>query len=56
MLPEDADREIEKLKQKRVELANKASVTTDFDIKDKLEREISTIQQQIKIIEKFKRK
>ncbi len=56
MIPEDVDREIERLKQKRVELANKASVTTDFEAKDELEKEISTIQQQIRILEKFKRK
>lgn len=56
MLPEDADREIERLKQKKVELSSKASTTTDFDEKDKLEIEISAIQQQIKILEKLKRK
>lgn len=56
MLPEDADREIERLKQKKVELASRASLATDFDEKDKLEIEISTIQQQIKILEKLKKK
>jgi len=56
MLPEDVDREIEKLKQKRVEIANKASATTDFETKDELDREISDIQRQIKMLEKFKRK
>lgn len=56
MIPEDADREIERLKQKKVELSSKANMATDFDKKDDLERAISTIQQQIKILEKFKRK
>jgi hypothetical protein len=56
MLTEDVNREIERLKQKKVELANKASVTTDFDAKDDLGREVADIQRQIKMLEKFKRK
>jgi hypothetical protein len=56
MLTQDVDREIERLKQKKVELSSKASVLTDFEKKDDIDREISDIQRQIKMMEKFRRK
>jgi len=56
MLPKDVDVEIEKLKAKRIEIANKINLTTDFDEKEELKRDIERIQNQINILEKFKRK
>ncbi len=56
MIAEDADKEIEKLKLKKVELTNKINMTTDFDEKDRFERELAKIGEQIRLLEKLKGK
>lgn len=56
MLPKEIDLEIEKLKEKKIEIANKINLTSDFEEKEELQREIERIQAQIDILEKFKRK
>jgi hypothetical protein len=56
MLPADAEREIEKLKLKKTELTNKINLTNDFDEKEILERQLSAISSQIKLLEKLKGK
>jgi hypothetical protein len=56
MLPKDVDSEIEKLKTKKIEIANKIKLTTDFEEKEKLRKEIEKIQAQIEILEKLKTK
>jgi len=52
----DIDDEIEKLQLKKVELTSEMNVTTDFDDKEKIEDEINRIQDQIKMLEKFRKK
>lgn len=54
MITEDADMEIEKLKVRKVELVNRMNLTTDFDDKEELQREIERLQKQIDILEKLK--
>lgn len=56
MLPKDVDSEIEKLKTKKIEIANRINLTTDFEEKEELQREVERIQAQIDVLEKFKRK
>jgi predicted nucleic acid-binding Zn-ribbon protein len=56
MLPEDVEREIDKLKLKRTELASKISIITDFDEKEKLEIELATINSQIRLLDKLRGK
>lgn len=56
MLPKDVDSEIEKLKAKKIEIANRINLTTDFEEKEELQREIERIQAQIEILEKLKTK
>lgn len=51
---DDFDKEIERLKQKKTEIATKISLTTDFNMKDELEQELSIIAGQIKTLEIFK--
>jgi len=52
----DISEEIEKLRLKKVELTSKMNMTTDFDDKEKIEDEINRIQDQIKMLEKFRKK
>lgn len=54
MIREEANMEIEKLKVKKVELVNKMNLTTDFDEKEELQREVERLQKQIDILEKLK--
>jgi len=56
MLPKDVDIEIEKLKAKKIGLANKINLTRDFEEKEELQKEVERIQNQIDILEKFKSK
>jgi hypothetical protein len=56
MQPNDLNAEIEKLKLKKVELINKISLTTDFDEREELDKQMERIQKQIETLEKFKRK
>lgn len=50
------DIEIEKLRMKKVEMANRINLAKDFDEKEELQLQISRIQQQIETLEKFKKK
>jgi hypothetical protein len=56
MLPEDVEKEIDKLKLKRTELASRISLVTDFDEKEKLEMELANINSQIRLLEKLRGK
>jgi len=56
MLAEDAESEIKKLKLMRTEIANKISMTADFEEKDDLEKMLSRMNQQIKMLERLKSK
>lgn len=53
---DDFEREIERLKQRKTEIATKISLTTDFNEKEELELELSTIASQIKTLEIFKKR
>lgn len=53
---DDIDREIERLKQKKTEIATKISLTSDFNAKEKLEEKLSIIAGQIKTLEIFKKR
>ena len=53
---DEIDREIERLKQKKTEIATKISITNDFNMKDELEQQLSIIAGQIKTLEIFKKK
>ena len=50
----EVSEEIERLKMKKVELANKANMTTDFEEKEDLKTQIDQLQKQIETLEKFK--
>jgi len=52
----DIDKEIERLKQKKTEIATKMSMTTDFNMKEELEQELSVIAGQITTLEIFKKR
>jgi peptidoglycan hydrolase CwlO-like protein len=52
----DFDSEIERLKAKRAEINSKISSTRNFDTKEKLKEELARIENQIKILENFKRR
>jgi hypothetical protein len=56
MMSEDVEKEIDRLKIKRDELANKASMTKDFNRRDELEQEIAVIANQIKMLERLSTK
>lgn len=56
MLPEEAEKEIEKLKLKIKELKRKSALATDFDEREGLEEEIKNIERQVEILEKLKGK
>lgn len=53
---DDFDKEIERLKQKKTEIATKISLTSDFNAKEILEQELSVISSQIKTLEIFKKR
>ena len=52
----DIDREIERLKQRKTEIATKISLTTDFNSKEDLEQQLSMIAGQIKTLEIYKKR
>lgn len=52
----DIDAEIERLKQKKTEIATKISLSTDFNAKERLEEDLSIIAGQIKTLEIFKKR
>ena len=52
----DFEAEIERLKILKTEIASRISMTNDFNEKEKLERQLSTISSQIKTLEIFKEK
>ncbi|MFH0711227.1 MAG: hypothetical protein V1944_01480 [Candidatus Aenigmatarchaeota archaeon] len=56
MLNEDVEREIEKLKLKKVEITNRLNLTDDFELHDELERQTATINDQIRTLEKLRQK
>jgi hypothetical protein len=56
MLNEDVEREIEKLKLKKVEITNKLNMTDDFELHDSLEREVARINDQMRTLEKLRQK
>jgi hypothetical protein len=56
MLSEDVEREIEKLKLKKVEITNKLNLTDDFELHDSFEREIAGINDQIRTLAKLRQK
>jgi len=56
MANEEFDKEIERLKFLKTGLANKISITTDFNQRDRLEEELSKINGQIKTLEIFKKR
>jgi len=53
---EDIDREIERLKQRKTEIATKISLTSDFNQKEELEEQLSILAGQIKTLEIFKKR
>lgn len=53
---DDFDKEIERLKQRKTEIATKISLTSDFNSKEILEQELSIISSQIKTLEIFKKR
>ena len=54
MLPEDVEAEVEKLRIKKIELANRLNLTNDYDEKEELRSDIERIQKQIDTLERFK--
>jgi len=56
VLPEEAEKEIEKLKLKIKNLKRKSALTNDFNKKEKVEEEIRSIESQVEILEKLKKK
>lgn len=56
MQPEEVEKEIEKLKVKKLELMTKANLTNDFNEKETFEKEIVGINNQIETLEKLKKK
>ena len=50
----EIEREIERLKGKKVELLGKLNMTTDFEERERYEMEIERIDRQIKLLEKMK--
>lgn len=56
MANEDFDKEIERLKVLKTEISNKMSITNDFNVRDKLQEELSRVNSQIRMLEIFKKK
>jgi hypothetical protein len=54
MLPEDVGAEVERLKIKKIELANRLNLTDDYDEKEELRLGIERIQKQIDTLEKLR--
>jgi hypothetical protein len=53
---DDIDKEIERLKQVKTEIATKISLTNDFNAKEELEAQLSMIASQVKTLEIFKKR
>jgi len=49
----EVQEEIERLRLKKVELANKINFTTDFEEKEELQLQLAKIQKQIETLERF---
>ena len=56
MPAQDIEAEIERLKVLKTEIASKISITNDFNVRDKLEAQLSKISSQIKTLEIFKKR
>jgi len=56
MAAEDIEREIDRLKVLKAELASKISITNDFNVRERLEKQLSAINSQIKTLEIFKKR
>jgi hypothetical protein len=59
MNPKDIDditEEIEKLRARKIELTSKMNLTVSFDDKEQFKEDITNINAQIDILEKFKKK
>lgn len=56
MLPEDAEKEIERLKIRKKELTTKLSLIKDSAQKETIKNEIKRIDEQINVLEKLKMK
>lgn len=53
MRTEDINSAIEKLKERRVQLAGRANITKDADEKEELKQEVQRLQKQIETLEKY---
>lgn len=56
MKPNDIDGDIDKLKYKKIELANKLNISISFEDKEEIKLEIQRVQNQIDTLEKYKNK
>lgn len=56
MANEDFDKEIERLKVLKTEISNKMSITSDFNVRDKLQEEFVRVNSQIRMLEIFKKR
>ncbi len=56
MIINNVDDEIDKLKVKKIELTNRMNTIIGFDDKELLKQEIGRIDNQISILEKYKKK
>jgi hypothetical protein len=54
MRAEEIEAEIEKLKQRKIELTSRINLTADFNEREELDREIERIDKQIAVLERFK--
>ena len=56
MKPNDIDGDIDKLKYKKIELANKLNISISFEDKEEIKLEIQRVQNQIDTLERYKNK
>ena len=56
MKTNDIDGEIDKLKYKKIELANRLNMAISFEDKEEIKLEIQRVQNQIETLEKYKGK
>jgi len=56
MQNEDVEREIEKLKAKKLEITNKMNLIDDFEQHDDFEKQVARINDQIRTLEKLRSK
>ena len=56
MKPDDIDGDIDKLKYKKIELANRLNIAISFEDKEEIKLEIQRVQNQIDTLEKYKNK